>query len=279
MSETAATDSGIGGTSGEHASESQQPVALVTGGATGIGYACAGDLVSRGWRVIISGRRKELLHKAAGEPGAVDISADVSDPDQCAALIERTQALFGRLDGLVLSGSSSGSGPFASLGHELWATTVMTNIVGNADLCRAALPLLMRTRGSIVAVSSIASMRASSFMSAYAASKAGLGMLIKSLAVEFGPQGVRANAVCPCWVRTAMADRSMGVLMERNHCTLDEAYALATDVVPLGRAAAPEEVSSVVAFLLSKEASFINAALIPVDGGASAVDVGALGYR
>ncbi|MFT8704175.1 SDR family NAD(P)-dependent oxidoreductase [Bifidobacterium aquikefiricola] len=263
----------------DHYEHNVRPVVIITGGGSGIGQECARHLAAHQWEVVIAGRRAQALEHVSNEIGATAVTCDIESPQQCEELINTVAARFGRLDGLVLSASASFAGPFNSLSHERWSTTVQTNIVGNADLCRQALPLLAKSQGSIVAVSSLAALRASSYMSAYAASKAGLSMLIQSLAVEFGSKGVRANAVCPCWVRTDMADRSMELLMQRHGIDLDEAYRIACAYVPLQRPARADEISPLVSFLLSSQASFINGAIIPVDGGASAVDVGALGFR
>jgi NAD(P)-dependent dehydrogenase (short-subunit alcohol dehydrogenase family) len=252
---------------------------IVTGGGTGIGRACAIELAQAGWQVVIAGRRRELLDAVAAETGAHAVAADLSDEAECRALVQAAVDRFGGLDGLVLNAAASRAGAFAQLGREDWEVSLKTNVAGPADLIRASLPYLVASKGSIVAVASLAAIRASSFMSAYSASKAALALLIQSVAVEYGKKGVRANAICPGWVKTPMADKSMGVLMEARGLSLDEAYEVAAAAVPMRRASEPAEIATVVSFLLSPGASYINGAVIAVDGGASAVDVGALVYE
>ncbi|MEV8273056.1 SDR family oxidoreductase [Microbacterium sp. NPDC077184] len=254
-------------------------VALVSGGGTGIGAAITRSLRDVGWEVVVFGRRMDRLAEIAEATGAVPIAADVTDAVSPARVMAEVRERFGRLDALVLNAAVSRPGRFADLTDDDWRTMTDTNLVGAARLSRAALPALVETRGSIVGVASLAALRASSFMSGYAASKAGLGLMLQSIAVEYGKRGVRANLICPGLVRTDMSAESLALLADQRGIGLDDAFDLATANVPLRRAGTPEEIAGVVRFLVSADAGYLTGAVIPVDGGASAVDVAALVYE
>ena len=260
----------------EHTS---RPVAIVTGGGTGIGSATAAQLRQTGWDVAICGRRPRLLDEAAAATGALPIALDMSDEDSAGDLINAVVGKFGRVDGLVLNAAVAHAGRFMDTTDSLWRDMLETNLLGAARLTRAVLPHFDKTGGSIVGVASLAALRASSFMSGYAASKAGLGLMLQSVAVEFGHKGVRANLVCPGLIKTQMSATALMTVAQQRDITLDAAYETATQHVPARRAGHPSEIASVIAFLLSEGASYLTGAIIPIDGGASAVDVAALLYE
>ena len=138
--------------------------------------------------------------------------------------------------------------------------------------------VLLARRGAIVAVASVAALRASSGMGGYAVTKAGLTMLTQSLAVDHAHQGLRANVVCPGWTVTEMADEEMTAFGATRGLAVRQAYELVTSLVPQRRAAGVDEVAAVVTWLLSDAASYVNGAVIPVDGSATAVDVGTVPF-
>lgn len=247
---------------------------LVTGGGTGIGAAVARALAADGQRVAICGRRAEPLRAVASQTGALDVVCDISDGGQVERLVESVVAEFGRLDGLVLNAGVITPGGVAELSVADWSAMVSVNLTGAFLVAKAALGHLIESRGAIVSVASVAALRAASDMGGYAATKAGLAMLTQSLAVDHAHQGLRANVVCPGWTITEMADDEMTSFGGERGLAVPDAYELVTALVPQRRAAFAEEVAAVVTWLLSDQASYVNGAVIPVDGAASAVDIG-----
>jgi meso-butanediol dehydrogenase / (S,S)-butanediol dehydrogenase / diacetyl reductase len=230
---------------------------LVTGGGTGIGAAIVRRFAAEGATVWAMGRRRETLEASGGRPIAGDV-ADAGDR-------ERALAETGPLDVLVNN---------AALGDAPWDLTIAVNLTAAHRLSELAAGGLAERRGAIVNVASVAALFAGPGRPQYAVSKAALVMLTKSLAVTLGPRGVRANAICPGWVRTPMADAEMAALGGDR----EAAYREATRHVPLGRPAQPDEVAAAALFLASGEASYISGAVLTVDGGMTAVDLGSLAF-
>ena len=255
-------------------SDTGSKVVLVTGGGTGIGAAIARNLAASGDRVVICGRREAPLRAVAEETGAHVVVADVSAQAGVTKVVDETVATFGRLDGLVVNHGIIHVGRVDEVTPEQWDETIRVNLTSPFLLVRAALPHLLAARGAVVAVSSVAALRASDGMAAYSASKAGLLLLSQSLAVDHGRDGLRANAVCPGWTATEMGDLEMAELAAERGISAEEAYRLATAIVPQRRAARPEEIARAVTWLLSEAASYVNGAVLPIDGGSCIVDPG-----
>jgi len=247
---------------------------ILTGAGSGIGAACARRLGADGYGVVLSGRRREPLDEVAADlEHAVVVPGDVGDPEHGAALAEAARASFGGLDAVVLN---AGIGDSAAAGDDTpegWERTIRINLTGAFLVARASLPLLIERRGSLVGIASGSAVRVGNDDASYCASKAGLAMLCKTIANDYGPRGVRANAVSPGWVRTPMGDAAMDGLAELRGTDREGAYALAHANVPLRRPGEPEEIASVVAFLLSPEAAYVSGVELLVDGGATVVDV------
>jgi meso-butanediol dehydrogenase / (S,S)-butanediol dehydrogenase / diacetyl reductase len=256
-------------------------VVLVTGGGSGIGAASAETLSAQGWTVVICGRRLEALQRVATKASKASIHAtavDVTDPQAVRGLVDGTVDRFGRLDAVVLNAGITRPGAVAELSEQDWAATMDTNLTAPFRLLHHALPHLVDAKGSVVGVSSLSGLRASAGNAAYNASKAAFSMLVQSVGVDYGPKGVRANVVCPAWTRTEMADEEMAELGRQRCIDSEEAYQLATALSPLPRPAHAGEVAATIAWLLSPSASYVNAAVLPVDGGLHAVDPGTIAF-
>ena len=252
-------------------------VFIVTGAGSGIGAATARRLASAGHQVVVAGRRPEPLAAIAAETGALAVAGDAAAADGANAVVAAALDTYGRLDGLVLNAGVMIPGALGETSAEDWDTVLRINLTGPALLAKAALEHLLAARGSVVAVSSVAGLRAPTGASAYAASKAGLIMLTQTLAADYGAAGLRANAVCPGWVRTEMADQEMDDFIGHGGAR-DAGYDQVTRLVPQRRAADAAEIAEAVAWLLSPAASYVNGAVLPIDGGATVVDVGTSAY-
>lgn len=247
--------------------------ALVTGGGTGIGAATARRLAADGYAVAVTGRRAAPIGEVAAEIDGLAIVADTGSEADAERAVAATVERFGALDALVCNAGIGGEGSLRDLAPGTWDDVLRTNLTGAYLMARAAIEHLVARRGSIVTVSSAAGLRASPESLAYCASKAGLQMLTQCLAVDHGPEGVRSNCVAPGWVRTPMADEEMEALGTRLGLGRDGAYDACTVDIPLRRAATAEEVAETVVWLLSDAASYVNGAVLPVDGGHTPVDV------
>lgn len=239
---------------------------MVTGGSRGIGRACALALASGGWKVGVGYRSSEVDAKetleaieAAGGEGIV-VRLDTLDEHSVSEAFREVAGALGPVTGLVNNAGFSQDGLLLKFSIETFDRIMETNVRG-AFLCsQAALRGMLRAKwGRIVNMSSAIALRGNPGQTAYAASKTALVGITKSLAREVGSKGITVNAVCPGLLETDMT----------SHLT-DAARAVYLDQTPVGRAARPEEVASVVRFLMSEDASYVNGATIPIDGGLTA---------
>jgi NAD(P)-dependent dehydrogenase (short-subunit alcohol dehydrogenase family) len=252
--------------------------AVISGGGTGIGEATARLFAREGAKVLVTGRREEPVRAVAETIGGLSVAGDIGDPGHVARVVDKAVSAFGSLDVVVANAGVGFGGSAADVTDDAWRATVDTNLTGALSLVRAAMPYLENSRGSIVLVSSVSGFVASASSAAYVASKAALIGLAKSIAVDAGPRGVRANALCPGWVRTPMGDAAMDDLARARNISRDEAYLLSTRSVPMRRPADAVEVAECALFLASDASSYVNGTTLVVDGGGLAVDVASIAF-
>ena len=240
---------------------------LVTGAGSGIGRATAVLFASEGAQVVLADINLEGLEatKAAmGDSGgnAVLHTFDVSDREQCFATVDLCVAEMGGLDVLCNIAGIAMCRHFTEITEGEWNTMLGVNLTGVFFMCQAAIPELLKGGGNIVNMSSTAGLTGLAYHGSYCATKGGVAMMTKSLAMEFGKRGVRANAICPGSVNTPLtATFSLpdNVDME-----------LFGRLLPLYDSAQPEEIAAAVCYLASDDARFVNGAALPIDSGQTA---------
>jgi NAD(P)-dependent dehydrogenase (short-subunit alcohol dehydrogenase family) len=235
-------------------------------------------MAADGWSVCVAGRRGGPLEEVAAATGGMAVTGDVSEPAGAGRMVDQCLGRFGRLDALVISSGTGAGGAVLDQTLERWNRVLATNLTGAFLVCQEALEPLIASRGALVTVASLAGLRADPQSPAYCASKAGLIMLTQCIALDYGPAGVRANCVCPGWIRTDMADAAMDELAGVHSVDREQAYARAVADVPARRAGRVQEAAEAVAWLASPAASYVNGAVLTVDGGAAVVDAGTLAF-
>lgn len=239
-------------------------VALVTGSANGIGLAIAKRLYEEGANVALADWNEEQLANAVEGFDKQRVSAhsiDVSDPDKVAALISDVVTRFGKLDILVNNAGVHVPGSVIEGSVEDWKKISGVNIDSVVYCAKFALPELLKTKGCMVNTASVSGLGGDWGAAFYCASKGAVVNLTRAMALDHGVDGVRINAVCPSLVKTNMTNGWPQEIRDKFN-----------ERIALGRAAEPEEIASVVTFLASDDASFINGVNLPVDGGATASD-------
>lgn len=254
-----------------HMSEFAGKVALVTGGASGIGQATAAALAGYGATVVAADNAGTGQDSAAvpfGEAGGavVERHLDVTDEQNLADVVAALVAEFGRLDTVVTAAGVQRYGSAADTDTAMWNQVLAVNVTGTFLTVKQALPHLRDTGGTITVVSSVQAMATQSDVAAYTASKGALNALVRSIAVDEAPHGVRANAVLPGSVDTPML-RASAMLFGGDETTAQRLLTAWGKSHPMGRIARPSEIAEAIAFLASPRASFITGACLPVDGG------------
>jgi len=239
--------------------------ALVTGAASGIGLATARRFLAEGAKVALLDRDAAALARIAAELGAPGIPVDVADPAAVAAAVDAAAAALGGLDAVVNAAGISRVASPAETTPALWREVMAVNLDGPFHVCHAALPHLRRAGGgSIVNLASAAGLVPRPNYGAYGASKGGLLMLTRCLALDLAPDRIRVNAVCPGAILTPMVEATMAA--QPDPAAAEHAF-LAR--YALGRFGTAEEVAGAVLYLTSAEASYVTGSALGVDGGSA----------
>jgi NAD(P)-dependent dehydrogenase (short-subunit alcohol dehydrogenase family) len=244
-------------------------VAIVTGSSRGIGRAIADGLAHHGAKVVISSRKQDAceevaraINEAHGEERAIAVAASISDKDALQVLVDEAKRQLGKIDVLVCNAASNPYyGPMAGISDEQFRKILDNNVVANHWLVQMVAPdMLDRGTGSIIIVSSVGGLTSSTVIGAYNISKAADLQLVRNLAAEFGPKGVRVNAIAPGLVRTDFAR----ALWEN-----PDILKRVTSVAALKRIGEPSELAGAAIFLASDASSFVTGQTLVVDGGST----------
>jgi len=243
-------------------------VALVTGAASGIGRAIAVLFAKEGATVAIMGRRENILEDLVSEimrkggDGLV-VSGDVSDPETCNDICNRVFKAYGAFHILVNNAAVLERGTCVETSDASWHRMVETNLSGPFQMCRAAIPHMLRSRGGVILnISSVVGIVGELNLSAYCATKAGLISFTKSIALDYGKQGIRANTICPAYIETDLNRDHLENLRKDK-----EKWDKIIDAHPIGRIGTPEDVAKAARFLCSDDANWITGIDLHVDGG------------
>lgn len=243
----------------------ENKIAIITGGGTGIGLSCARLFCQEGAKVVIFGRRKNRLEDAVREIGehVLAVPGDITRNEDIRRLVETTINTYGRVDILVNNAGIFTSSPLHEMKDNDWDTALDTNMTSVFKLTREVLPHMIRQKsGNIVHISSILGLVAVPNTAAYNVSKGALNQFSRSLAVEYGSLGIRSNAICPGLIATEMTEELM------NDKDLMQEW---SKNYPIGRFGQPEDVAQACLFFASEESSFVTGAILPVDGGYTAL--------
>lgn len=239
-------------------------VAIVTGGASGIGFGTAKRFLQEGAKVAICDVRQEVIDQAVDqlkEFGPVKgYVTDISDRAQCDALAKAVAEEFGgRIDILINNAGITKDAQFYKMKDEDFYKVIEVNLFGTYNMSKAVVPYMMEQRyGKIVSASSIACIKGNFGQSNYAASKAAIMSFTRSLGRELGKYGINVNAIAPGFIRTAMTDKIPPDIMKQK-----------IDSIPMRRTGEVADIAAAYTFLASDEASFVNATTLIVDGGMS----------
>jgi len=237
---------------------------LVTGGGSGIGRAIAQAFLDNGANVAISGRRRDKLDAVLDgrpEERTLAIEADVADDASAKAMVDAVVERFGALDVLVNNAAAYFNGPFDAMTLDAWEAIRSTNVDGFVHVVRHCIGPLEKSKGNVVVVGSVSGLRGDWGQAAYNATKAAIMNFVQSLALDYGPRGVRFNAVAPALTITDLTKD-----IEDD----EKALAAAVNRIALGRPGRPDDIAPAVLFLASDDAAYVTGAWLPVDGGTSA---------
>jgi NAD(P)-dependent dehydrogenase (short-subunit alcohol dehydrogenase family) len=245
----------------------ENKVAFITGGNSGMGLTSAQRFISEGAKVVVTARRQEAVDEYNTNSGehSLAILANVTDRDATMNAIQQTAERFGKIDILFLNAGVGRARPMEAMDDDSFSYQWNTNFDGAFFTTQTALPYL-KDGASIIFNTSVANVKGMPGMSVYAATKAGLRSLVRTLAVELAPRKIRVNAISPGPIATPIWGK-----MEIPEDAAAEFGAQVLNMVPLGRMGTTDEIASSVLFLASDEASFITGVELPVDGGMAQV--------
>jgi gluconate 5-dehydrogenase len=238
--------------------------AVITGGGTGLGLGIAKAFVSAGARVVITGRRQEVLEAAVQEigPAAEYALYDVTEFGRADEFAQILRDRYGTIGILINNAGNHLKKRALDTTEDEFNTVMETHVTGAFALTRRLAPAMVeRGFGSVVFMASMTSLLGMPLVPAYSAAKSAVMGLVRQLAVELGPQGVRVNAIAPGWIQTPMLDRALSGDPERRNRILKR--------TPMARFGDPEDIAMAAIYLCSPAARFVNGVLLPVDGGAS----------
>lgn len=246
--------------------------ALVTGGARGIGLACARGLLQRGARVTLLGRDGAALDAATdslARLGQVQaVSADIADEASVRAAFAQAEVEFGPVQVLVNNAGQAVSERFDRTDSALWQSMIAVNLTGTFNCIQAALPGMLKEKwGRVINVASTAGLIGYGYVSAYCAAKHGVVGLTRSLALEVALKGVTVNAVCPGYTETDIVRGAVSNIVDKTGMSPEAARAKLAERNPQGRLIQPEEVAETVAWLALPASASVNGQAIAVDGG------------
>jgi NAD(P)-dependent dehydrogenase (short-subunit alcohol dehydrogenase family) len=251
-------------------------VALVTGGGTGIGAGVVKRFVDEGAKVVITGRRREMLDEVAASlpAGSVTIfNGDVTGEGNAQKMVDTALAIKGRLDILVNNAGIEYNKGVVDMEPDKWREMLEVNLTGPMLMMKAAIPSMIAAGGgSIINVASIAGVVAVPGGPAYCATKAGLIHLTKQVALDYGKDNVRCNVVCPGPVRTTMLEGNFKPMAELLKTDMDGVFQTMANHVPLRRIAAPADIAGLFVFLAGEDSNFMTGSTVVIDGGVHFMD-------
>ena len=249
-------------------------IALVTGASRGLGFATANVLSEEGCQVVINGRNDKRIQQAAqsiyhttGNP-VLGIEGDVSRLDDVERVVSSTLDHFGGLDILITAEGGPPPGGFEKFDDEAWLNAFNLTFMSHVRLIRAALPHLRKSAAaSVLTITSYSIKQPINGLILSNSIRTSVAGLTKSLALDWGKEGIRFNSILPGWTETERVTQLMQASAEQNNTSIDEEIAKQIAESPLGRMAKPEEFARAAAFIVSPAASYITGILLPLDGG------------